>query len=56
MDVAAQLRAEIAELRHLIDVSLDRDADPLTLQACAELLQERQERLRALEREEGDAF
>ena len=48
MDEARRLREDIEELRWLIDAALDRDADRLTIQACAELLRERQEQLRAI--------
>ena len=48
MDEARRLREDIEELRWLIDGALDRHADRVTIQACAELLWERQEQLRAL--------
>jgi hypothetical protein len=48
MDEADHLREDIEELRFLIDSALDRDADRITIQACAELLRERLEQLRAI--------
>jgi hypothetical protein len=51
MDAAEQLRDDIRVLGVIIDAALDRgDADDLTLRACAEILQERKERLAQLDR------
>jgi len=48
MDEAGRLREDIAELQWLIDGAFDPDADRVAIQACAEMLRERQERLRAI--------
>ena len=48
MDEARRLRDDIEKLRWLIDRALDQHADRLTIQACAELLRDRQEQLRAI--------
>jgi hypothetical protein len=45
VDEAAGLRDDVAELRALIDTLLDRDGDGDLLDACADVLRERLERL-----------
>jgi len=51
MDDVHALREDIAELRSIIDSVLDRHGDRALLEACVDVLRDRQERLDALEQD-----